>query len=81
MKWGIDFISPIKPTRRLIRNKYILTATNHVTKWVEAKTFRTNIVVVTTIFMYDILTKFGCPLTIVTNQGVYFINDVIKYLM
>jgi hypothetical protein len=28
----------------------------------------------------NILTMFGCPLTIVTNQGVHFINDDIKYL-
>jgi hypothetical protein len=27
-----------------------------------------------------ILTRFRCPLTIVTNQGTHFINDVIKYL-
>jgi hypothetical protein len=25
-------------------------------------------------------TKFECPLIIVTNQGVHFINDAIKYL-
>ncbi len=31
--------------------------------------------------MYEcILTKFRCPLTIVIDQGVHFINDVIKYL-
>jgi hypothetical protein len=31
--------------------------------------------------MYDcILTRFGCPSTIVTNQGIHFINDAIKYL-
>ncbi len=27
-----------------------------------------------------ILTRFGCPLTIVIDQGVHFINDVIKHL-
>ncbi len=33
-------------------------------------------------FLYEcILTKFGCPLTIVTFQGVHFINDAIKYLI
>ncbi len=80
MKWGLDFIGPIKPTWRLIWNKYILVATNYVTKWVKAKALKTNIVVVKTISMYEyILTKFGCPLTIVTNQGVHFINDIIKY--
>ncbi len=47
----------------------------------EARTLRTNIVVVTTKFLYVcILTKFGCPLTIIIDQGIHFINDVIKYL-
>ncbi len=47
----------------------------------EARTLKTNTTIVTTIFLYEcILTMFGCPLTIITYQGVYFINDVIKYL-
>jgi hypothetical protein len=28
-----------------------------------------------------ILFRFGCPLTLVINQGVHFINDVIKYFI
>jgi hypothetical protein len=32
-------------------------------------------------FFYNhIFTRFGYPLTIVTNQGTHFINDVIHYL-
>jgi len=39
-----------------------------------------NTVVVTTKFLYDhILTQFGCPLTIIIDQGTHFINDVICY--
>jgi len=81
MKWGLDFIGPIKPTRRLTRKKYILVVTNYATKWVEARTLRINIVIVIAKFLYEyILTKFGCPLTIITNQGIHFINDTIKHL-
>ncbi len=47
----------------------------------EARALRTNTIVVIAKFLYEcILTRFGCPLTIVTNQGVQFINDAIKYL-
>jgi hypothetical protein len=83
MKWGFDFVRPIKPAGRYTRNKYILIAIDYATKWVEARALRTNynIVTIINIFMYDyILTKFGCPLTIITDQGVHFINDAIKYL-
>jgi len=49
---------------------------------VEAKALKTNIATVITNFLYEcILIRFGCPLTIVTNQGVRFINDVIKHLI
>jgi transposase InsO family protein len=45
------------------------------------RALRTNTVTVTSKFLYEcILTMFGCPLTIVTYQGVHFINNAIKYL-
>jgi hypothetical protein len=81
MKWSIYLIGPIKLTGRLTWNKYIMVATNYATKWVEAKARTTNIAVVTSRFFYEyILTRFGCPLAIVTNQVLHFINDIIKHL-
>jgi hypothetical protein len=59
-----------------------LVAIDYATKWVEAQAFRTNTVVVTTKFLYKcIIMKIGCPLTIVTNQGIHFINDALMYLI
>ncbi len=82
MKWGLDFVGPIKPTRRLTCNNYIFIATYYATKWVDVKALRTNTIVVTTIFLYEyILTRFGCPLTLVTNHRFYFINDAIKIIL
>jgi hypothetical protein len=81
MKCGLDFTCSIKLIGRLTWNKYIVVVTYYATKWVEAKAFLTNIVVITTRFLYEnILTIFGCLLTIVTNQGVHFINDIIKHI-
>jgi len=81
MKWGLNSIRPIKPVRKLTKNKYILVTIDYATKWVDAKAFKINTIIVTIIFMYEyILIRFGCPLTIVIDQG-HFINDIIKYLI
>ena len=37
VKWGIYFVGPIEPPKRSSRSEYIIVATNHLTKWVEAK--------------------------------------------
>ncbi len=43
---------------------------------------KTNVARVIAKTLYEcILTKFGCPLIIVTDEGVHFINDVIKHLI
>jgi hypothetical protein len=79
MKWVLNFISPIKPGRKLTRNIYILVVIDYAINGVESKA--TNTAISKTNFLYEyILTRFGCLLTIVTNQGVHVINDIIKYM-
>jgi hypothetical protein len=35
-KWFVDFIGPIHPPKKHSKERYIITATNYLTRWVEA---------------------------------------------
>jgi hypothetical protein len=77
----LDFVGPVKLASILSGNRYILVAIEYATEWVETRAFQMNIVEVTAKFIYEhIFTKFGCPFTIMIDQGTHFISDAIKYL-
>jgi hypothetical protein len=42
MKWGLDFMGPIKPIAKNIGNQCIIITINYIIQWVEAKAFRGN---------------------------------------
>ena len=77
-KWGMDYVGPIKLTARGSQARYIIVATDYMTKWAEAKAVRKVGACSTAKFIYkNIITRFGCPIEIVTDQGTHFINQVI----
>lgn len=55
---------------------------DYAIKWVEARAFKTNMTIIISKFFYGcILIRFRCPHTLVLDQGVHFINDIITYLV
>ena len=72
MQWGLDFIGGIHPTSSS-QHKWILTATDYFTKWIEAIPTRnaTDLVIIRFLEGH-ILSLFGCPRKIITDNVVSF---------
>ena len=80
-KWGIDFVGPISPASRYGQKRYILVATDYVTKWAEAEAVKSDDAATVARFMYEhIITRFGCPKELVSDRGSHFINSTIQAL-
>ena len=81
-KWGIDFVGPIAPASQYGQKRYILVATNYVTKWAEAAAMKTDNANIVATFLYEnIITHFGCPKELVSDRGTRFINSTIAALI
>ena len=79
-KWAIDFIGPINPTP--LSKKHILVCTYFVTKWVEAKAVSFSIEkVIVNFFFTEIFTRFGVPREIFSENGPYFISNMVQGVM
>jgi hypothetical protein len=71
-QWGLDFIGEIHP-HSSAQHKWILTATDYFTKWVEAiPTRNATDAVVISFLEENILSRFGCPRKIVTDNAQAF---------
>jgi hypothetical protein len=80
VKWGFDFMEPIKPTTKSTGNQYILVATNYTTKWVEAKTLRDNMAQSVIKFIYEnVITHYGCLTHLVNHLTLFLLIGELKY--
>ena len=80
--WAINFIGPFPIPAKRTGARYIITAVEYITKWAEAKLVDTCSSEIATKFIYEnIITRFGCPLTLISDQGTHFINKTIKTLI
>jgi hypothetical protein len=82
MKWGLDFMGPIKTVARYTKNQYIIVIIDYTTKWVEAKTLHDNTTKNIVKFIYEkFIICFGCLTHLVNDQGIHFINKTIEILV
>ena len=74
--WGIDFMGPFPSS---FGNIYILLAVDYVSKWVEATACpRNDAIIVVGFIQRNILSRFGAPRTIISDEGSHFANKVLQ---
>jgi hypothetical protein len=77
--WGIDFMGPFPPSFGYL---YILVVVDYVSKWVEAMACKNNDHKTVVKFLKEhILSRFGTPRAIISDQGTHFCNKPFEALM
>ena len=77
--WGIDFMGPFPPS---FRNLYILLAVDYVSKWVEGIAYPINDANRVVGFVQRIiLSRYGAPRTIISDEGSHFANKLFAKLV
>ena len=76
---GIDIVGPLPETTS--KNKYIVVATEYLTKWPEAKALDKANAENVAEFIYEyIICRHGTPKTLLTDQGSHFRNKLVEEL-
>ena len=77
----MDFVGPIKSPGKRTGVRYIITATDYLTLWEEYAPVVDYTAMKTTRFFFDnIVTWFGCPRILMSDQGSHFINHTVSTL-
>lgn len=80
-KWAIYFFEPINPLRNKTGACYIITATDYIIGWAEAKTVKDCTIDNTVHFIFEhILTRFECPNILMSDRSMHFFNETIEAL-
>ena len=80
-KWDIEFVGLINPLGKNTSGHYIITKTDYVTRWAEAKTVKDCTADTATCFIFEhILTRFGYTRISMNDGGTHFVNETIESL-
>ncbi|XP_061367257.1 uncharacterized protein LOC133310357 [Gastrolobium bilobum] len=79
-KWKIDLLGPFKAAEGQL--KWLIVAVNYFTKWIEAEPVTTiTSARVQRFFERNIVSRFGIPAEVVTNNGTQFADKKFQQLM
>ena len=80
--WAIDFIGPLPKLVHRTRARYIILVVEYVKKWVESHLVEPCTKEVAAKFIYEnMVTRFGCPITLISDRGSHFINQTIEVFL
>jgi len=77
-RWGLDVIGPLNETGRGM--KYILVATEYLTKWAEVKAVADRSAESVHAFLMELVFRYGAPNVILHDQGREFNNGLVEDL-
>jgi hypothetical protein len=81
-KWVIDFVGPINPPAKRTGERYIITAVEYLTIWAEAVLVKYCSIETTAHFLFEqVVTRFGCPRILMSDQGTHYINNTIRVML
>jgi IS30 family transposase len=75
-------VGPINPPSKRTGERYIITATEYLTIWAEAVPVKDCSAETTTHFLFEqVITRFGFPRVLMSDQGMHFINNTINTMV
>ena len=75
----MDIVGPLPMIKQ--GNKYIVVATDYLTKWPEARALpNAKASSVVSFFYEDIICRHGCPKKLLTDRGTHFVNKMLDSL-
>jgi hypothetical protein len=81
-KWEINFVGPIKPLAKRIGARYIIIAIEYLTRWAKAAPVKDCSAKIAAHFFFEhVITRFGCPRVLMSDQGMHFINSTICVML
>lgn len=80
-KWVIDFVGPLYPLGKNMEARNIITATDYLTRWVEAQPMKDCSITTTAKFILEfIMSRSGCPNILMSDRGSHLLNETIADL-